>query len=94
MLGFWLKAGDHEQLCECIIAAGVEDEFGVQQAPGLMLASSVSVPALSIPASNVTVMVAGSTGVVQPSITLQVKTHSPTPAAYMIVDACLDGILL
>eukprot|EP00775_Hariotina_reticulata_P009551 gene9551-9715_t len=69
--------------------SGVVDEFGVQQAPGLRLASTVAVPGLNIPASNVTVTVAGADGTVLSNITLQWST-TVSPMRFLI----LTGVIL
>jgi hypothetical protein len=61
---------------------GVVDDAGVQRPPGLRLSSLVAVPSLSIPASRVEVVVAGSNSVVQPNITMQ-WTSSISPVRFV-----------
>jgi hypothetical protein len=56
------------------LCAGVADENGVQMQPGLRLSTVVSVPSLNIPAATITVLVANGNGVVQPNITMQVRS--------------------
>ena len=53
--------------------AALVDEDGTQLSPSLSLASTVAVPALNIPASNVKVLVAGSDGAVKSDIEIQVR---------------------
>ena len=59
-----------------VVRAGLVDEDGTQRSPGLSLNSIVAVPALNIPASNVTVVVAGGNGTVSPNVMLQVHSIS------------------
>lgn len=53
--------------------AALVDEDGTQLSPSLSLASTVAVPALNIPASNVKVLVAGGDGAVKSDIEIQVR---------------------
>ena len=52
---------------------GVAADDGTWLSPGLNISSTVSVPALNIPPSNVSLAVAGANGAVQQSITMQVR---------------------
>ena len=61
-------------LSKWLCCAGVATEEGIWLSPGLNLSTTVSVPALSIPPSNLNLMVAGANGVVQQSITLRVSS--------------------
>ena len=53
-------------------AAGVVGEDGTQRIPGLSLNSKVAVPALNIPASDVSLLLSGTDGAVQPNVKMQV----------------------
>lgn len=60
-------------LCVSLDAPGVIDEDGTERDPGLTLESVVSVPALSLPPSNVSVVLGGGDGLLDAKdVTLQV----------------------
>lgn len=60
-------------MCAHWCAAALVDEDGASRAAGLSLNSSVAVPALNIPASAVSMVVAGANGTARPEVSLQVS---------------------
>lgn len=68
--------------CHCLACAGVVDDTGVALKPGLRLSSVVSVPALSIPPSQVDVAVDSGNGAVKPNISMQ-WTSSISPVRFV-----------
>lgn len=62
-------------LALCHGVAGVVDEDGTQRSPGLFLNSNVAVPALRIPASDVSLLLPGAAGALQSDIKLQVCSN-------------------
>lgn len=59
------------------ICAEFVDQDGTKWGPGLSLSCRIAVPALGIPASNVTLLVANGSGVVQQNFILKVRSSCP-----------------
>lgn len=71
-----------QYICVSPFCTGLVDEDNVPMAPGFFLNSAIGVPALKLPATTVTALLADGSGVVQRSVTFKVNISDISTLAY------------